>query len=90
MQVNSTHPLEIRFAAMVHELAHIFCGHMNEFGNNCFKRKDLHEKEFEAEAVSYLFCYRHGFLPKSEQYLATYLIEGHEPSVASSMLFSTR
>lgn len=82
MQVNSTHPPEIRFAAMVHELAHIFCGHQDEFQDRPFKRKERDEREFEAEAVSYLFCYRHGFRPKSEQYLAGYLTEGLTPSVA--------
>ncbi|MBU5635901.1 hypothetical protein KOM00_04065 [Geomonas sp. Red69] len=82
LQVNSTHPLEIRFAALVHELAHIFCGHLDEFQDGIFKRKELSDQELEAEAVSYLFCYRHGFRPKSEQYLASYLIEGRTPSVA--------
>jgi hypothetical protein len=83
MKVNSTHPLEIRFAAMVHELAHIFCDHLNEFNNPNFSRKKTYEEEFEAEAVSYLFCYRYGFRPRSEQYLSEYLREGREPSVAA-------
>lgn len=83
LQVNSVHPQEIRFAALVHELAHVFCGHLDEFQDQPFERKELEYREFEAEAVSYLFCYRHGFRPKSEQYLASFLIEGKTPSVAS-------
>lgn len=82
MQVNSTHPLEIRFASLVHELAHIFCGHLNEFNSADFKRKSTEEEEFEAEAVAYLFCYRHGFRPRSEQYLVQDLTEGRDPSIA--------
>lgn len=82
MRVNSTHPIEIRFAAMVHELAHIFCGHLNEFGITGFKARTFDEAEFEAEAVAYLFCYRHGFRPKSEQYLAMFLEKGPQPTLA--------
>ncbi len=82
MEINSTHPVEIKFAALVHELAHIFCRHLNEFPEFHFNRKEQHQEEFEAEAVAYLFCYRYGFRPRSEQYLCGYLHEGKEPSVA--------
>ena len=81
MEINSTHPVEIKFAALVHELAHIFCHHLNEFQNPGFRRKEQHQEEFEAEAVAYLFCYRYGFRPRSEQYLCGYLHDGKEPSV---------
>lgn len=83
MEVNSTHPVEIRFAAMVHELAHVFCEHLNEFDVAQFQRKTKEDREFEAEAAAYLLCYRHGLRPKSEQYLAGYLMEGREPSLAN-------
>ena len=32
--------------------------------------------------MAYLFCYRYGFRPRSEQYLCGYLQDGKEPSVA--------
>jgi len=83
MYLNQNHPVEIRFASLVHELAHIFCGHLNEFDNPNFIVKETHEEEFEAEAVSYLFCYRYGFRPRSEQYLAGYLLKGIDPSLKS-------
>jgi hypothetical protein len=83
MQINGSHPVEIRFAALIHELAHIYCGHFNEFGQAGFKAKTRDDEEFEAEAVAYLFCYRYGFRPKSEQYLVQYLTEGRDPSIAN-------
>jgi hypothetical protein len=81
MELNTFHPVEIKFAALVHELAHIFCRHLNEFPEFYFKSKEKHQEEFEAEAVAYLFCYRYGFRPRSEQYLCGYLHDGKEPSV---------
>lgn len=83
MTVNSTHPTEIRFAALAHELAHIYCNHLNEFDRPQGEKNAQDDNEFEAEAVAYLFCYRHGFRPRSEQYLAGYLQEGREPQLAS-------
>jgi hypothetical protein len=82
MMINKAHPLEIRLASVIHELAHILCGHLNEFDHEYFKPKETDQEEFEAESVSYLFCYRHGFRPKSEQYLVGYLRDGKEPSKA--------
>lgn len=83
MEINRNHPTEVRFAALAHELGHVYCEHLNEFDLPGFQHKSKDEVEFEAEAVAYLFCYRHGFRPQSEQYLAGYLKEGREPSVAS-------
>ena len=72
IQVNSAYPVEGKLGALVHELAHIFCGHF-EPPSETRQNKDNSEQEFEAEAVSYLYCYRKDFRPKSEQYLAGYL-----------------
>lgn len=76
--VNSNHPEEVRLPTLVHELAHIFCGHLDK---KAFKRMNESEMEFEAEAVAYLFCYRKGFRPKSEYYLVDYLHRGWSPPI---------
>lgn len=83
MEINSAHPVEVRFAALAHELAHIYCNHMNETGQPYFNHKTEEQAEFEAETVAYLFCYRHGFRPRSEHYLVCYLQEGREPQLNS-------
>ena len=75
--VNTNHPEEIRLPTLVHELAHIFCGHLDKDKQAFYS--DLGEKEFEAESVAYLFCYRKGFAPKSEKYLVNYLRQGWRP-----------
>lgn len=72
--INANHPEEVKLPTLIHELAHIFCGHLTH-------RKELSHAnmEFEAESVAYLYCYRNGFRPKSEQYLVEHLEEGWSP-----------
>ncbi|MCF8081801.1 MAG: hypothetical protein K9M96_01795 [Deltaproteobacteria bacterium] len=78
IQVNRAYPVEGKLGALVHELAHIFSGHL-EGSPETQQSKDDSELEFEAEAVSYLYCYRRDFKPKSEQYLSNYLKDGWNP-----------
>ena len=77
VELNANHPKEIKLRALVHELAHILCGHLNR--SSVSAKYDHSRKEFEAEAVSYLFCYRKGFRPKSEEYLVGHLSRGWKP-----------
>lgn len=67
IEINTFHPIEVKLCGLVHELAHIYCEH---FGN----RRPKDEKEVEAEAVAYAFCYRRGFRPRSEEYLIDFLV----------------
>lgn len=83
MEINSSHPVEVRFAALAHELAHIYCNHLNESREPHFRYKTDEQMEFEAEAVAYLFCYRHGFRPRSECYLVCYLKEDREQQLTN-------
>ncbi|WP_282755980.1 ImmA/IrrE family metallo-endopeptidase [Desulfuromonas thiophila] len=76
--LNANHHIEQQLPALVHELAHIFCGHLSETG----QKKPLHRRELEAEAVAYLYCYRNGFRPCSEEYLLDYYERGINPPVA--------
>ncbi len=66
---------EAQFATLVHELAHIFCGHLG------FRPKDPwpdrsrlpeHVKELEAESVSYLVCDTLGIETNAMAYMAHY------------------
>jgi hypothetical protein len=68
--------LPARYATLVHELAHIWCGHLGPPpGKPRMRRSRLEPevREFEAEAVSYLVCKRRGIRTSSEEYLAIYM-----------------
>lgn len=80
--LNANHRIEQQLPTLVHELAHIFCGHLSESE----KKKSRDQRELEAEAVAYLYCYRNGFRPCSETYLIDYFEHGISPPVS---LFET-
>lgn len=70
---------ESKYATIVHELAHLYCGHLGTpkktwWPDRRFPNKN--EREFEAESVSYLVCSRRGINTTSEYYLYGYL-ENH-------------
>ena len=70
---NKIGKIETKFAALCHELAHIFCGHIY-YPNFDWIPKRGHlgelEREFEAEAVAYMVCRRWGIDTDSIKYLA--------------------
>jgi len=73
--VNSDLSEEARYAALVHELAHLYCGHLGTPNPPWWPdRRGLLRtvREFEAESVSYLVCKRLGIDTPSEEYLADY------------------
>jgi hypothetical protein len=76
MLINQEMSREAQYTTIVHELAHLYCGHFGTpkktwWPNRTFPT--LNEREFEAESVSYLVCSRRGINTKSEQYLYGYL-----------------
>ncbi len=74
--LNSSHSREIRYATLVHELAHLFCGHLGTPNPDWWPDRSgvgLHEREFEAESVCYLVCRRLGIDNNSEKYLSGYV-----------------
>jgi len=74
--INSSLSPEARYATLVHELAHLYCGHLGSpFPGWWPDRRglELSVREFEAESVCYLVCSRLGISTPSDQYLATYL-----------------
>ena len=74
--LNRNHTREQKYATMVHELGHLFLGHIGESSLGWWKSRchmGLQSRELEAEIVSYLVCSRLGFELGSDKYLAGYL-----------------
>lgn len=69
-------PVEM-FASVLHELGHLYCGHLGTVDKRAWPdRKHITDagiKEFEAECVSWIVCSRMGIDSESEKYLADYL-----------------
>ncbi|WP_045217722.1 hypothetical protein [Desulfonatronovibrio magnus] len=76
IKINQNHALPVKFNTLVHELAHLYLGHLGK--DICLKTPDRHnvaflQRELEAESVAYLVCFRSGVKPKSHTYLAGYV-----------------
>ena len=70
--IDKTLTLEGRYAALTHELGHIFCSHLGIDRHAWWsERGDLNVRgeEIEADAVAYLVCRRNGLRDDSEHYL---------------------
>ena len=80
--LNSDHKREIQYATLVHELAHLDCGHLGAPKPEWWwkDRCGLPEGacEFEAESVCYLVCKRLGIDTPSAEYLSGYTKQTHE------------
>ncbi|MBI3015514.1 MAG: ImmA/IrrE family metallo-endopeptidase, partial [Candidatus Tectomicrobia bacterium] len=66
---------EARYVTLVHELAHLYCGHLGTPNKNGWPdRRGLPHgaREFEAESVAYLVCSRLGIDNPSAEYLGGY------------------
>ena len=74
--LNSKHSAEAMYATLVHELAHLYCGHLGTPNPKWWpdRRGLSHElREFEAESVCYLMCTRLGIDNPSAEYLSGYM-----------------
>jgi hypothetical protein len=74
--LNSVLSAEARYGTLVHELAHLYCGHLGTPNGRWWPdRQNLSHvvREFEAESVSYLVCARLGIHTASDEYLAGYV-----------------
>jgi hypothetical protein len=74
--LNSSHSAETRYGTLVHELAHLYCGHLGTPNGRWWPdRQNLSPvvREFEAESVSYLVCVRLSIDTASDEYLAGYM-----------------
>jgi len=87
--VNEKLGYQERVVALVHELGHLLCGHLDtrpsaRGGHASRQRRNgltHEEKEFEAESVAFLFCSWHDLDSQSERYLATIAGHGELPRI---------
>ena len=74
--LNAQHSRETKYATLVHELAHLYCGHLGTsnlkwWPSRCGLPQEV--KEFEAESVAFLVCSRLGIENPSSEYLSGYV-----------------
>jgi len=74
--LSSSHSKEAKYATLVHELGHLYCGHLGTPDDKWWpdRRRLSHEhQELEAESICNLACMRLGIENPSAEYLAGYL-----------------
>jgi hypothetical protein len=72
---------ESKYVTLVHELAHLYLGHLGTPNKKWWPDRiglSKQVREFEAEAVSYLVCSRIGIDSNSEAYLSSYIGNNEE------------
>jgi hypothetical protein len=84
---------EARYVTLVHELAHLYCGHLGTPNEQWWPDRrglDREVEEFEAESAAYLVCTRSGIRNPSERYLARYVEEREEvPPISLDCVMKT-
>jgi hypothetical protein len=73
--LNQNHTPEEQYSSLVHELAHVFCGHLGVDPTAWWESNQEQEDatiETEAESVAYLVCRRWGLITISDKYLSSY------------------
>lgn len=74
--MNSDHSRTARYATLVHELGHLYCGHLGTPDPSWWPARrglPLDARELEAESVCYLVCERAGIENPSTEYLAGFV-----------------
>ena len=88
--VNSKHTREEQYATIVHELAHLYCGHLVSPNPQWWPSRvglSTDVAEFESESVTYMVCRRLGIDSRSAEYLAGYLGgHGEVPSISLELV----
>ena len=72
---------EAAYVTIVHELAHLYCGHLGTPDRRWWPDRrglDRTAREFEAESVTHLVCARLGIKSPSDAYLSGYLNQNRE------------
>jgi hypothetical protein len=79
--LSQDHSAEAQYATLVHELAHLYCGHLGTPDPRWWPDRHFlsHSvREFEAESVSYLVCRRLGIDTPAEEYLSGFVNQNRE------------
>ena len=79
--LNAKHNREIQFASLVHELGHLYCGHLGSPNTKWWPNRSSltrNVEELEAESVCFLVCQRVGIANPSEKYLSDYVRENKD------------
>lgn len=74
--LNASHSDAAKYATLVHELGHLYCGHLGTPDERWWPdRRGLpyDVAEFEAESICYLVCTRLGIDNPSDEYLACFM-----------------
>lgn len=91
--LNSRQSREERYATLVHELGHLYSGHLGSPNERHWQSRTGLSKqivECEAESISYLVCTRLGIETPSAKYLAQYLEEkGKMPEISLDTVVKT-
>ncbi|MGH7616611.1 MAG: hypothetical protein ACREPM_05225 [Gemmatimonadaceae bacterium] len=86
IQLNRAHNRPTSYATLVHELAHLYCGHLGTPNPAWWPDRrgmEVDTCEFEAESVSYLVCRRLGIETPSASYLSNYAKSNEQtPSIS--------
>jgi len=88
--VNENLNREAKYATIVHELAHLYCGHLGTPNEKWWpeRRRLIYEiREFEAESVSYVVCKRLNIHTPSDSYLSSYLKKNNKiPNISPELI----
>jgi hypothetical protein len=88
--INSHHSKESQFATVVHELGHLYSGHLGTPNKKWWpnrQRLPRNAKEFEAESITHLVCTRLGLDNRSDKYLSGYLdSDGQVPAISLDLV----
>jgi len=74
--LNGNHTTTSKYTTILHELGHLFCGHLYQTKAKWLPQRynlTYEQVEFEAETVNWLVCERLGIENNSERYLSGYL-----------------
>lgn len=85
ISVNRKQTKTEKFITICHELGHLFCNHMS-YDVRKFRKLSIKEREFEAETVAWLVSKRLGLMNPSEEYLATYSLDGEIPICSTEFI----